>query len=48
MSGFYPKFIKKYAYFQIELLKKLLKNLARDVKLKNFLKGIIVFKWIKN
>ena len=45
LSGFYPKFVKKYAKFN-RIIEKAVKKYTRDVKLKKFPKKKF-FKWNK-
>ena len=45
MSGFYPKFVKKYVNLN-RIIEKAVKKYTREVKSKNFLQKKI-FKWNK-
>ena len=47
ISGFYPKFVKKYINLN-RIIEKAVKKYTRDVKLKKFPSKKKFFKWNKN
>ena len=46
LSGFYPKFVKKYAQLN-RVIEKAIKKYTKEVKLKNFQLIKISFQWVR-